>query len=107
MNTKPIIPTGLNPPISRLYSFALALLLIMIVQHKLIAGSATWNLNPTSNDWNTAANWTPESVPDQLGDTATFDVSNVTSIVVSNYVNIAAIIFNPAASSYHISGNLL
>ena len=23
------------------------------------AGSATWNLNPTSGDWISAANWTP------------------------------------------------
>jgi hypothetical protein len=27
------------------------------------AGSATWNLNPTSGDWNIAANWNPMTVP--------------------------------------------
>jgi hypothetical protein len=27
------------------------------------AGSATWNLNPTGGDWNTAANWTPATCP--------------------------------------------
>ena len=27
------------------------------------AGSATWNLNPASGDWNTAANWTPNDRP--------------------------------------------
>ena len=39
------------------------------------AGSATWNLNPTSGDWNTAANWMPNTVPDGPNDIATFDVS--------------------------------
>ena len=27
------------------------------------ADSATWDLNPTSGDWNTAANWMPMAVP--------------------------------------------
>jgi hypothetical protein len=27
------------------------------------AGSAQWNLNPISGDWNTAENWTPMAVP--------------------------------------------
>jgi hypothetical protein len=26
--------------------------------------SAQWNFNPVSGDWNTAANWTPTTVPD-------------------------------------------
>ena len=44
------------------------------------AGSATWNLNPTSNDWYTAANWTPATVPNDPSDIATLDVSNVTAL---------------------------
>ena len=36
------------------------------------AGSATWNSNPVSNDWNTAANWTPATVPNGPEDIATF-----------------------------------
>ncbi len=44
------------------------------------AGSATWNLNPTSGDWNTAANWTPATVPNGPADTATFDISNTTGM---------------------------
>src|SRR5947208_15938786 len=47
------------------------------------AGSATWNLNPTSGDWNTATNWTPATVPNGPNDTATFDVSNITDVFVS------------------------
>ncbi len=49
-------------------------------------GSATWNLNPTSGDWNTAANWTPATVPNGLSDIATFDASNITSVSLSSSV---------------------
>jgi hypothetical protein len=44
------------------------------------AGSATWNANPANNDWNTATNWTPGVVPDEV---ATFGVSNTTKVSVS------------------------
>jgi autotransporter-associated beta strand protein len=67
-----------------------------------LAGSATWNLNPLTNDWNTAANWTPETVPDGETDVATFDVSNVTDLSVSDYVFLDSIVFNPGASAYSI-----
>jgi len=71
------------------------------------AGSATWNLNPTSNDWNTAANWTPETVPNDYTDVATFDISNVTNISLSTYVDLAGITFNPGANTYSITGGIL
>jgi len=67
------------------------------------AGSATWNLNPTSHDWNTAANWTPNTVPNDPSDIATFDVSNTTSISGTNEIDLAEIIFNPAASAFTIT----
>src|SRR5262245_61248942 len=67
------------------------------------AGSATWNLNPTSGDWNTAANWTPNTVPDDPSDTATFDVSNVTAISQTGVIDVAEIIFNPGASAFTIT----
>src|SRR5690242_755746 len=64
------------------------------------AGSATWNLNPTSGDWNTAANWTPAVVPDEV---ATFGVSDITEISVSGASTpIAEIVFAPGASVYTI-----
>ena len=28
----------------------------------LVGGSATWNLNPTIGEWNTAANWMPATL---------------------------------------------
>jgi len=39
------------------YSLAALLLPFLVpAASTALAGSATWNLNPTSNDWNTAAN---------------------------------------------------
>jgi autotransporter-associated beta strand protein len=67
------------------------------------AGSATWNLNPTNGDWNTATNWTPATVPDDPSDTATFDVSNITAISQQEVIDVAEIIFNPGASAFTIS----
>jgi autotransporter-associated beta strand protein len=67
---------------------------------RLNADSATWKLNPTNNDWNTAANWTPERVPDQPTDVATFDVSNITDISVAIDFGLDSIVFNPGASAY-------
>ena len=44
------------------------------------ADSATWNLNLTSGDWNTATNWTPQTIPNGPSDTARFATSKTTSV---------------------------
>jgi len=62
-------------------------------------GSATWNLSPSSGDWNTAANWTPATVPNGLTDVATFDLSNTTAVSLSASVQ-ASLVFNSGASAY-------
>src|SRR5713226_121695 len=67
------------------------------------ADSATWNLNPTSGDWNTAANWTPNTVPNGPNDIATFGVSQTTGISLSTSVGLNGMVFNPGASVYTIS----
>src|SRR5215470_11922132 len=69
----------------------------------LFAGSATWNLNPTSGDWNTAANWTPATVPDGLSDIATFAASNTTSVSPSSSITLNGITFQPGASAFTIT----
>jgi autotransporter-associated beta strand protein len=69
----------------------------------LHAGSATWNLSPTSGDWNTAANWTPATVPNSAADQATFDISNTTALTLSAATQVNGIIFNPGASPYTIT----
>ena len=76
--------------------------LFLAVAHVSFAGSATWSLNPITTDWNTAANWTPQTVPNGETDVATFDVSNVTDVSVSDYVFLDSIVFNPGASAYNI-----
>jgi autotransporter-associated beta strand protein len=85
----------------------LTALAIIVGTARLDAGSATWDLNPTSNDWNTAANWTPETVPNGASDVATFDVSNVTDVTISSdpgdYVFLDSIVFNSGASPYNIT----
>ncbi len=90
---------------SNLYRTAAILLLstlsaiaVMSVQ----AGSATWAANPTSSDWNTAANWTPNTVPG-AGDTATFDSSTQNLVTVSLGTAINKIVFTPAAEAYTIT----
>ena len=67
------------------------------------AGSATWNLNPTSADWNTAANWTPATVPNSPTDIATFGVSNTTDISLSAATKLDSIVFDSGANGFTIS----
>jgi autotransporter-associated beta strand protein len=50
-------------------------------------GSATWQVRPLNADWNTAANWRPETVPNGSGDTATFHFSKITSISITHSQN--------------------
>ena len=61
--------------IGRLCLISIAFLPTLATVH---AGSATWNLHPTSGDWDTAANWTPATVPNGPADIATFSTSSAT-----------------------------
>src|SRR6266702_8527590 len=70
--------------------------LALIIAH---AGSATWDLNPGSGDWNTAANWTPMTVPNGPADIATFALSNTSSVSISENTEVNAITFTPAATN--------
>ena len=70
------------------------------------SGSATWNLDPTSGDWNTAANWTPATVPNGSSNIATFDVSNLTDASLSGGVTVNSIVFTTSASPFTISAYL-
>ncbi|PYK38330.1 MAG: hypothetical protein DME49_08480 [Verrucomicrobia bacterium] len=66
------------------------------------AGSGTWILNPINDDWNTAANWSSDTVPGPL-DEATFGVSNQTDISVSAPASVGGITFNAGADAYQIT----
>jgi hypothetical protein len=63
------------------------------------ADSATWDLNPGSGDWNTAANWTPNGVPNGPADTATFGLSNTTDVSISAGTEVNGITLTAAATN--------
>ena len=67
------------------------------------AGTAIWDLNPRSDDWNTTTNWTPMTVPNGPSDTATFGFSNITHITISADTEVNGIVFSAnATNSYRI-----
>jgi len=80
-------------------------MLLLSAASSAFAGSATWNLNPTSGDWNTATNWTPATVPNGPADTATFDVSSTTDVyfAVLGTFEVDGIVFNSSASAFTIT----
>jgi autotransporter-associated beta strand protein len=71
------------------------------------AGSATWNSNPTSGNWATAANWTPNTIPDGADDIASFGSSSETHITVMNAdpVEVSEILFNSGADPFTITAD--
>lgn len=94
--------------VSQLLGLPVTLLLVFLSVNTSVAGSATWNLNPIRGDWNTAANWTPMTVPNgtfPFGpfDIATFARSNITSVSLSAEVNVNSIVFVPNASAFTIN----
>ena len=88
-----------------LFTVVLALVLALSCLPLAIGGSATWSTNSTSGDWNTPANWNPNTVPNGPSDVATFGVSTQTQVSVSANVEVNQIVFNPGASAYTITAN--
>jgi autotransporter-associated beta strand protein len=93
--------------------FLPALLLMLSIQ-PTHAASATWKTSPPTNDWHTANNWSPQTVPDGFSDTATFGTSSITAISIADtsdsLTELAGITFNPGASAYTLTlaqGNAL
>ena len=77
-------------------------LLLILTTPTSYARRTTWDLNPISGDWNTAANWTPSHVPGGE-DTAIFAVSNQTDVSLSAVSQVNGIVFDPGASAFTIS----
>ena len=61
------------------------------------AQDATWNTTPGSADFNTAANWTPATVPTG---TASFGTSSIKPDVFYSRYRTGGFTFNPGASAY-------
>jgi autotransporter-associated beta strand protein len=77
--------------------------LICLALRSVDAGSATWNLDPVSSDWNDPLNWTPNTVPNGEEDVATFEVSHTTGVRIIEFnqvVDLDRVDFTSTASSY-------
>jgi autotransporter-associated beta strand protein len=75
----------------------LILFAILLAPKPARADSATWNLNPISNDWNTATNWTPNTVPNGPEDVATFDLTAMTIPVIHSDIELDTLFFTENA----------
>jgi autotransporter-associated beta strand protein len=81
-----------------------AALILVAAQQKAVAASATWSASPTSGDWSTAANWTPNTIPNGASDIATFGQSAVTNVAISaGSVSVDSIVYEAGASPYTIT----
>ncbi len=91
---------------SPILSFAIILTLSFGALNAVYADSATWSMTPISSDWNTAENWTPNTIPNGPNDVATFDPSSIADLTLSaETTEVTAIVFNPGASSFNITAN--
>lgn len=91
-------------PLSRI--LLLAVLLATFAAGPAFAGSATWKSAPTTNDWSTAANWSPKTVPNGPSDVATFATSSVTGISLRAFDEVSSIVFPAGASSFTITDTI-
>lgn len=89
-----------RPTLLRLRALLFSGAFLLLANPALRAGSATWNLNPGSSDWNTPTNWTPATVPNGPADSATFGSSNLTAITASSDIELDGMLFLPGASAY-------
>ncbi len=77
--------------------------LLLLSERSILAGSATWARNPTSNDWNTALNWTPATVPDSATDVASFGTSKITQPVLTESIKLGSLNFASGADAFTIT----
>ena len=80
----------------------LPVLVFALRNQTMQAGSATWSANPASGDWNTATNWTPNTVPNGASDVATFATSTITAVSLSSATEVSGIVFDASASGYQV-----
>ena len=93
---------GIRPDLGMKLFATLLLILATVFAVHSYAGSATWNIDANTGNWNDPLNWTPATVPNGPDDVATFDVSNTTSIL-SGTEEVSGILFNPGASAFTIT----
>ncbi len=96
----------MNSALHPLPALLLCGLLLLIPNAPAHAGSATWNLNPTNGDWNTATNWNPATVPNGAGDTATFATSQRRTITPTEPTEVNSIVFSPGGAVFTITSGV-
>ena len=85
---------------SPILSCSIVLTLSLAALNAVYADSATWSMDPINSDWNRAANWTPNTVPNGPADVATFSLSDTTGVTLSaDSTEVAEIVFDSAATS--------
>lgn len=77
--------------------------LVIAATQPAMAQDATWQLNPGTGDFNTAANWTPAAVPTG---TAFFGASGVTALSLSSFTSVGGWTFDPGAPAYSFTADL-
>jgi autotransporter-associated beta strand protein len=91
------------PAVPRLFRGSVhcgVVMLLFFLATAAFAGSATWKANPGSGTWNTAANWTPATIPNGAADTATFAFSGTKNVFFSADTEVNGIVFNAGASPF-------
>jgi hypothetical protein len=84
----------MNQMLARLLSTAT---LLFALYSPAQAQDATWLVAPATSDWNTPTNWSTATVPTG---TATFDLSNTTTLTLSQFTGVGTLQFTAAAPSY-------
>src|ERR1043166_3074459 len=87
------------------FSFVVtAAVLYLAAPRQCFVGSATWSSTPSTGDWNTAANWIPNTVPNAPSDIATFNATSLTDLFISTAsVEVDSAIFSSGAPAYTIT----
>src|SRR2546426_8444421 len=81
---------------------AAIMLFVLSAQSTTFAGSAMWRKFAPHENWDTARNWTPQTVPNGPTDTATFDKSKKIAPFLSADTEVNGIVFNAGASPFTI-----
>src|SRR5258708_4962325 len=84
----------------RLRAVLLAFSALCVVAAPALAQDAPWLAAPGSGNFNTAANWTPATVP---AGTASFGLSSTTGLSFSANTAIGGWAFKPGAPRYHFN----
>src|SRR5438552_2744434 len=103
MKTIALVLATAPPPVSRLSGRGVlqgVIMLLFFAATAAFAGSATWRANPSSGNWNAAANWTPATIPNGAADIATFAFSNKRSVFFAADTEVNGIVFNAGASPF-------